>query len=270
MKVWPLFLCASTFFLLAGCGEGNREATTVAEAGPKPLVVGMELAYPPFEMTGTDGQPAGISVEIAKALAEDLGRPLQIEDIQFAGLIPALQSGRVDLIISSMTATEERAQSVAFSTPYLKTGLALLVQKDSDVEGIEDLNRKGKKVAVKTGTTGQTYATEHLEEADIMVLDRAEAAVLEVVQGRADAFIYDQMSIDEYARRNTKTTRPILEAFSEESWAIALRKNQPELLEKVNAFLKKFSAEGGFERLGDQYLQATKESFQAQGVPFVF
>lgn len=270
MKSWPFLFCLLFCLFLPGCGGNATSSRPEAPAGPQPLIVGMELAYPPFEMTGTDGQPAGISVELAKALAADLGRPLQIEDIQFAGLIPALQSGRVDLIISSMTATEERAKSVAFSTPYLKTGLAVLVQDDSTVEGIEDLNQKGKKVAVKTGTTGQTYAAEHLKEAEIMVLDRAEAAVLEVAQGRADGFLYDQMSIDEYARRNAKTTRPILEAFSEESWAVALRKNEPELLQEVNAFLEKFTADGGFERLGDKYLQATKDSFQAQGVPFVF
>jgi len=265
--------------LLAGCGGGTPPAPDGAAAGTapeptvagaKPLVVGMELAYPPFEMTDTAGNPAGLSVDLARALAESMGRPLQIENIQFAGLIPALQSGRIDLIISSMTANEERAQSVAFSDPYLKTGLAMLVAEDSLVEGVEDLKGKGVKIAVKRGTTGQIYAAANLKEAELMVLDRADAAVMEVAQGRADAFVYDQMSIDQYARRNPEKTRPILEAINEEEWAIALRKGDDALREQVNAFLQKYREAGGFDRLGDRYLGEFKESFEAQGIPFVF
>lgn len=270
MRIWTFLFGLSWLVLVGGCQPEERAASAEAAAGAAPLVVGMELAYPPFEMTGPDGEPKGVSVELARALAKELGRPLQIEDIQFAGLIPALQSGRVDLVISSMTATEERAKSVAFSDSYLQTGLALLVPRHSLVEGIEDLNRKKQKVAVKAGTTGQTYAAAHLKEAEVMVFDRAEAAVLEVAQGRADAFIYDQMSVDQYARRHAKNTRPILEAFAEESWAVAMRRTDGALREQVNAFLKKFAGQGGFERLGDTYLRETKDSFQAQGVPFVF
>ena len=95
---------------------------SVAAAGAKPLVVGMELAYPPFEMTDTSGKPAGVSVDLATDLAKSLGRPVVIQNISFDGLIPALKTGKVDLVISSMTATSERAKSIDFSDPYLATG----------------------------------------------------------------------------------------------------------------------------------------------------
>jgi polar amino acid transport system substrate-binding protein len=98
---------------------------------PKPpgneLVVGMDLSYPPFETIDPAGKPTGVSVEIAEALAQSLGKTLRVENIPFTGLIPSLQTRKIDCIISSMTDTPERRDSVDFSNPYISTGLALLV-----------------------------------------------------------------------------------------------------------------------------------------------
>lgn len=244
-----------------GCARSEKD---------RPLVVGMELAYPPFEMTDTNGQPAGISVEIARALAEYLGRPLRIENIPFDGLIPALKTGRIDLILSSMTATEERARSIDFSDPYLQVGLALLIHAGSDVRTASDLNAPGRRVAVKLGTTGELYAKEHLPLADVHVLREESACVLEVIQGKADAFIYDQMSVYNHWRRNPDATRPNLEPIRRESWAIGIRKGNDALRDKVNAFLADFRAKGGFEDLGNRYLTDMKSYFIGEGIPFVF
>lgn len=128
--------------------------TVMADDQAKPLVVGMELAYPPFEMTDTAGKPTGVSVDIANALGKSLARPVVIQNMAFDGLIPALKAGKVDLVISSMTATAERAQSIDFSDPYISTGLCLLLKKDSTAQSIADLDKDGFKVAVKKGTTG--------------------------------------------------------------------------------------------------------------------
>jgi polar amino acid transport system substrate-binding protein len=155
----------------------------------------MELNYPPFEMVNTHGKPAGISVEMANELGKFLGKDLQIENIPFDGLIPALKTGKIDLIISSMTETPERAKSIAFSEPYLRTGLCLLVNKNAAIDSIEQADQPNISVAVKQGTTGQLYAQQHLKNARILVLDKPETCVLEVVQNKAQAFIYDQMSI---------------------------------------------------------------------------
>ncbi len=235
-----------------------------------PLVVGMELAYPPFEMTDPKGNPTGISVDMARALAESLGRPLRIENIPFDGLIPALKTGRIDLIISSMTATEERKLSIDFSDRYLRTGLALLVRADSDIGGIRGFDQPGRRVAVKLGTTGEIYAKERLHETEVIVLKDESACVLEVLQGKADAFIYDQMSVYRHWSRNRETTRALLEAFQHEDWAIGIRKGNDELREKVNAFLADFRAKGGFEELGNRYLADMKVAFAELGIDFVF
>ncbi len=230
----------------------------------------MELAYPPFEMTDEHGQPAGVSVGLAEALGKFLGRKVEIQNVAFDGLIPSLQTHKIDLIISSMTATVERARTIAFSDPYLQTGLCLLVGKNSPIQSIQDADQPGRTLAVKKGTTGHVYAADKIKNARVLVLDKEDACVLEVIQGKADAFIYDQISTYENWRRNPETTRPILKPFQEESWAIGLRQDDAALLAQVNQFLKDFKAHNGFEQLGDHYLKDQKEAFRKLGYPFYF
>lgn len=244
--------------------------TTSLTAAPSPLKVGMDLSYPPFETIGTDGQPTGISVDLARSLSAYLQRPLEIENIPFAGLIPALKSGKIDIIISSMTATPERAKAVAFSEPYLTTGLAALVPKDSTTEKLSDMDREGVVIAVRQGTTGEVFARKNLKNARILVIEKENACVLEVVQGKVAAFIYDQMSVFRNAKRNLDTTRALLAPLQQEHWAAALRQEDTALLKQVNAFLQKYRDDGEFERLADKYLPEEKAAFAAQGIPFVF
>lgn len=232
--------------------------------------VGMELSYPPFEMTDEKGTPTGVSVDIATALGEFLGKNVLIQNTPFDGLIPALKTGRVDLIISSMTATPERAKSIDFSDAYLKTGLCLLVRKDAVGNSIADFDAPGRVIAVKKGTTGHVYTAQNQMKAKVLVLDKESSCVLEVVQGKADAFIYDQMSTYQNWKRNQETTRPLLEPFQEESWAVGIRKGNEALRDQVNAFLKDFSANGGFARLSDKYLKEQKEAFEKLDIPFFF
>ena len=235
-----------------------------------PLRVGMDLSYPPFETIGPDGQPAGISVDLARALAADLGRPLVVENIPFTGLIPALKSGKIDLILSSMTATPERAKSVAFSEPYLTTGLALLVPTASTATGLADLDQPGKTIVVRQGTTGEVFARANVRQANILTLEKENACVLEVAQGKAGAFIYDQMSVFQNARRQSGKVRALLAPLQQESWAVALRPDDNELRTQVNAFIAEFRADGGFNELANRYLADEKSAFEAQGIPFVF
>ncbi|MBK1883626.1 transporter substrate-binding domain-containing protein [Luteolibacter pohnpeiensis] len=245
-------------FLLLGC---KREADNT-------LRVGMELTYPPFETQDSAGNPAGVSVDIAKALAADLGRPLKIVPMEFQGLIPALKTGTIDMVISSMTATDSRRQSIDFSEPYAFTCLALLVAKDSNIQSVEDLKAPGRRIAVKSSTTGESWATEHLPNAKRTAFSDDAACVLEVAQGRADAFIYDQLSILRYHKKNPDTTRAILQPFTEEGWAVGIAKNHPELLSQTNAFLTKFRADGGLEKLVEKYLAQEKAEMESLNLQF--
>ncbi len=262
MNIRGAFLLMTFTAMLAFTGSAQ------AVEPVKPLIVGMELAYPPFEMTDMAGKPSGVSVEIATELAKSLGRPVVIQNTSFDGLIPSLKTGKVDLVISSMTATAERAKSIDFSDPYLTTGLCLLLSKDSSVKSIADLDKAEVKVAVKKGTTGHLYATTRLKKAQILVLDKESAAVLEVSQGKADAFIYDQMSTYQNWQRNKATTKAILEPFQRESWAVGVRKGNETLKSSVNAFIKEYRAKGGFDQLGDRYLKEMKDEFKRLGYSF--
>lgn len=258
-----LLLLAILILAVCGCGKAKEKE--------EPLVVAMELAYPPFETKDDAGEPAGVSVDLMKAFGEYVGREIKIEDTAWDGLIPALQTGNADLVISSMTIRPDREEEVDFSDPYANALLAVLVSKNADAETIEDLNKAGKKLAVKSGSTGHLYAESNLTEAELIVLPDESACVTEVAQGSADGFIYDQLTIYRNWQKNQDTTDAIFIPFQEpEKWGIAVQKGNSELLEQVNAFLKEFREEGGYDELVDNWLTEEKEAFDSLGFQWFF
>lgn len=259
--LFPVLLLA---FALTGCG---RRGVPYSE---KPLVVGMDLSYPPFETIDERGTPAGVSVDLANALGGYLQRPVRIENIPFTGLIPSLLTGKIDLILSSMTDTSERRKTISFSDPYLRTGIAVLAGKNSGLISSADLDHPGRTIAVRQGTTAQTWAAEHLKNCRVLVLDKESSAVLEVMQGKADGFLYDQMSVWKNQKEHPSETVALLEPIQTESWAIGLRPGDEALKGSVNAFLGYLRSTGGFDRLGDRYLRDQKEAFVKEGIPFYF
>lgn len=235
---------AVLIFICAALWGGEQET----------LIVGMQLQDPPFEMVSESGKPVGISVEIAKALASFLGKELTIRGLPFLALIPALNNKEIDCIISSMSVTPQRLEAIDFSDPYLQTGLCLLISAKSNLQNIEGADEKGRVIAVKQGTTGEVYALSRLKKAKILSLSEEAACVLEVVQGKADAFIYDRFSIYAHSKNNPKTTRAVLKPFEKEDWAIGLRKGDP-LKEKINLFLRQFLALGKMKQLLEPYYE---------------
>ncbi len=261
MKRWiTAALPAALTLLAAGCDNEPANA----------LVVGMELTYPPFETRDKAGKPSGVSVDLAQALAAELGQPLVIRDMAFDGLIPALESGKIDIILSSMTRNAKREKSIDFSDPYVSTGLSILVSKDSDIQSIDDVDKPGRTVVVKLGTTGHIYATDHLKKAKMVVLDFAVACVEEVAGGKADAFFYDQLSIYENWKERPGKTRAILKPFQEEVWAVGIKKGNTEMRDKVNGFLKNYREANGFEKLAEKHLKEQQEAFSKMGTNFIF
>jgi len=236
------------------------------------LTVGMELAYPPFEMSDKEGNPQGVSVDFAKALGKYLGREVVIENTAWSGLIPSLKTGKIDLIISSMTITEERKRSINFSIPYAQTSLAILANKKSGVSNIDELNVKGKKVAVKKGSTGHIYATKNLPNTDILVFDKENACVLEVVQGKVDGFLYDQLTIFKNYAQHKDTTVALLKPFQKdpEHWGVAINKKNVELKKQVDEFIKKAKADGTFATFAKTHLTEAKATFDELKIPFFF
>ncbi|WP_410101723.1 transporter substrate-binding domain-containing protein, partial [Sutterella wadsworthensis] len=156
---------AAALLVLTGCSKSDdaKSSASSADTLEKPtLVVGMELAYPPFEGKDEQGNPAGVSVDFMKDFAKSAGKAIKIENIAFDGLIPALLTGKVDMVMSSMTITDERRKTVDFSDPYANAMLGILTHKGSGIKSVEDLNQKGRRIAAKIGSTGYLYAQNNL------------------------------------------------------------------------------------------------------------
>ncbi len=245
-------------------------STTEVEEEKQVLKVGMELAYPPFETKDETGNPVGVSIDIATAFADYLGYDIEIQNINWTGLIPALQTGDVDMVISSMTITESRKESVDFSDGYAQAYLAFLVNIDSNVNAAADLNAQDKTIVVKTGSTGDTYVTNNYPLATILRLDDESAAVAEVVNGNADAFIYDQLTIYRNVAANSDSiTALMIPNQTAEQWGAAFTKGS-DLTAEFNSFLAEFKANGGFTDIIETHLKEEKAAFDAAGFTFFF
>ena len=254
------------------CSDKKDDTNSAGESSKEVLKVGMELAYPPFEMSNKDGVPTGVSVDLAYALGKYLDKDVVIKNIAWDGLIPSLKTKKVDIIISSMTINEERKKTIDFSDGYAKSSLAILSNKKSNISSISDLNKESRTVAVKKGSTGHLYAKEHLQHATVLVFDKESACVLEVVQGKADGFIYDQLTIYKNWAQHKDTTKPILASFQKdfEHWGIALRQGEPELKASINEFVAQSKKDGTFDKLSYKYLKEARETFDKLNIPFFF
>jgi polar amino acid transport system substrate-binding protein len=236
------------------------------------LRVGLDPTYPPFEMRDSSGNLTGVSVDLAEAIGKHLGRRVEFVPMDFQGLEPALKTGKIDAIISSMTASPERAKRIAFSKPYVENGLCLLVPANSNLEGIENLDQPGRTVVVRTGTTGHTYASRFLTQAKVIPQELAESCANEVLNGNVDAFLYDQLSVLEYASRHPGKVKAIAKPFQKEPWAVAVRKEDTALLGGINAALDAMGEDGPLARAFDKYpvLRERRDQLAAQGQPFIF
>ena len=214
--------------------NGNPHALTAED---KVLKVATEPTFPPFEMLAQEGGSLeGFDIELMKAISQEAGFKVEFESLPFDGIIPALQAGTVDAAISGMTITAERAQTVSFSRPYFKSGLAIAVQNDNqDIDSFNALSNQ--KIAVQIGTTGATEV-EKIPQAEIITFDSAPLALQELMNGKVDAVINDA-PVTLYAIKtgNLKGVKVVSELLSEEYYGIALPKNSPHLDTINNALL---------------------------------
>lgn len=280
MKKLLLFALVLSFVFAVSCSkdttddayakeEVKEESTSVLD---KDIIkVGMELQYPPFETKDTDGNPVGASVMLAEALGKYLGKEIEIIDTPYPSLIPALETGNIDIIISSMTITAAREETVDFSIPYTTSQLMMLVNKDSMVKSPADLNSPDVTIASKTGTIGALWAASNAPDAVVRNLEEEASAVLEVAQGKADVFIYDPLSIIRHQQNNPDTTIAILEPLpNTKGWGIALRKEDPEFKAKLDEFINAAREDGTYDNIRETYLKDKVEEFESLGLDFFF
>lgn len=230
---------------LAGCGKSENE-----------LIMGTNAAFPPFEYTTTNGlvdEFDGIDVAIAQKIAEDAGKELKIENMQFEGLIAAVSTGKVDMVVAGMTADDERRQSVDFSDTYYVASQVMVVAADNtDITKAEDL-KNNKKVGVVLGYTGEKIVTENLQIEPAARTKRGIDAVQDVKNGKLDAVVIDSATGKALAEKNGLKVVEDKEAFETEEYAIAVKKGNTELLEKINATLAEMKANGEIEKLAAEY-----------------
>ncbi|GLI58255.1 amino acid ABC transporter substrate-binding protein [Propionigenium maris DSM 9537] len=243
-----------------------------ALADREEFVVGMELEFPPFETIDNQGNPSGVSVELSRLLSEELGQDLRIENISYSGLIPALLSGKIDAIISSMGINESRARKVDFSDPYAFSPLVLLAYKDSSVKSPEDLNNSDVKIAVRTGTIGYLWAAKNAHKAEVKLFDKESQAVMEVAQGKVDVFIYDPQSVVRRHKKYPDTTRVIMDPLpGVGGWGVAVQKGNTQLLEKINNFIQRAKGDGTFDEIREKYLKEEAKVFEEEtGLNYFF
>lgn len=260
---------------LASCSDGGSNSGEPAgsdgDSADKTLTVAMELAYPPFETRDEAGDAYGISPAFMQKFADAYGYDLVIENTAFDGLIPALQTDKADAVMSSITITDEREAEVDFTDPYAVAQLAILANAQSGIGSIDDLNQSDKSVAVKTGSTGDVYATKNLTNAQIVRLADESACVTEVVQGRADGFLYDQLTIYRNNQANPDTTEAVFIPFQDpEYWGVAVADGNDELRAQFNEFIAQCKQDGTFEELTQEFLADEKAAFDELGFRWFF
>lgn len=266
-KIFTVLLVLMLVVSLVGCQSKASELTLDKDV----IRVGMELKYPPFETKSSDGNPEGASVMLAEALGKYLGKTIEIVDTPYSSLIPSLESGSIDIIISSMTITEEREKIVDFSDPYTTSQLMMLVHKDSVVKSAADLDNPSVIIASKTGTIGALWAATNAPNAQIKNIDEESSAVLEVAQGKADVFIYDPLSIIRHNENYPDTTIALLDPLpNTKGWGIALRKGEEEFRTKLNEFIKTAKEDGTYDEIRNTYLKEKVKEFEDYGIEFFF
>lgn len=219
------------------------------------LKVGVEPGFLPFEMKLPSGEWEGFDVEMMTAFAAEVGVKVEFIDTKWDGIIPALMAQKFDVIVSGMTITEERKKAVAFSDPYYDAGLqALYSAKTSHTfVALSDLDQPGLKVAVKQGTTGDIFAKKTFQKATIVKLESEADAANSVGLGKVDAFVYDKPFLSLFASLNKEKVRVMDGLLSTEQFGVAARKKDQDLLDAFNVFLKKWKAEGQYDKAVEKH-----------------
>ncbi|QCJ41801.1 transporter substrate-binding domain-containing protein [Bacillus sp. S3] len=246
MKKLLTILLVAIMIIITGCTQstsgGEKAQSTIDKVvKAKKLVVGTAPGYFPFEMKNTKGEFIGYDIDTAKAIGDSLGVKVEFKQFGFDGLIPALKTGEIDMIIAGMTIRGDRALSVSFADPYFATGQVLMLpKKDTATKSWEDLDKPGKKIAVSLGTTGALLAKQVFKNAEVADFEDFPAASMALVQGQADGVIYDEPGIRSYEGMNPGSVRGVYDLISKENLGIAVRKNDLETVQWLNSFVASY------------------------------
>lgn len=252
-----VLLIAALMLGAVACGGGGEEETGDKEAAEtEKIVVGTDTSFVPFEFE-EGGEYKGFDIDLLKEIADRLDFEYELKPMDFKGLIPALQTGDVDMVLAGMTITDEREEVVDFSIPYYDAGLLIMVRADEEnIESVEDL--KGKVVATKLGTTSANFCEE--QGLETKLYDNIDGAYFELQKGGADAVIFDSPAILYYIKTDgqgkVKTVGPLYEG---QQYGIAFPDGS-ELREKVNGVLEEMMEDGTYDELYEKWFGKRPEA----------
>ena len=211
-----------------------------------------DATFPPMEFV-KDGKRTGFDIELVEAQAGAMGKKVEWIDIDFKGLIPALQAGRADIAVSAIYITPERAKVVDFTDPYYAGGLVVMTKKDGPVKTLKDLD--GRKVSVQVGTKSVNYLKEHYPAVQRVEVEKNQEMFNLVQIGRAEAAVTGKPAAKLFAQ-STPDLTVLNDQITTEDYGIAVPKNKPELTRELNAALQKLKADGSYQAIVNKWFEA--------------
>lgn len=263
-------LCAAMLTMLSCNSDSTKTEETTAADTKTTLIMATNANFPPYEYKEGNGY-AGIDVEIATEIAKKLGMTLEIKDVEFGSIVAGVQTGKYDIGMAGMTVNDERKQQVNFSDSYAKGIQVVIVKEGSEYKSVDDffvLDAEGNHTAVKEGvlvgvqqnTTGDIYCSDTLEnfgfgEDKVKRYSNGADAVAALASGKLSAVVIDDQPAKEFVKANEGLT--ILEgSYADEDYAIAVGKENSELLEKINKALKELTDDGTIAKIVAKYIKA--------------
>ena len=225
------------------------------------LRVGFESGYVPFEMTNKKGEFIGFDMDFGRRLAKDMGVKFVPINTAWDGIIPALMTGKFDIIMGGMTITQERNLKVNFAEPYIVVGQTILLNKKlkNQVLSYKDLNNPKYILTSRMGTTGEQAIKRYIPKATYKGFESEAEAGLEVINGKADALVYDLPFCGFlYGSQGKDKTIFLSDPFTYEPLAWAINKGDPDFLNFLNNFLRQTKGDGFYDRMYKKWITGTK------------
>lgn len=250
VKLLSAVLACALSLSIAACGTDTKTSDNKEEK--KVLTMATNATFPPYEFYDNEAI-VGIDAEVAGKIADKLGMELKIVDTEFGSIITGVQTGKYDIGMAGMTVTEDRKQYVDFSTSYATGIQSIIVPEGSDIKTVDDL--KGKKIGVQQDTTGHIYAADDYGDDMVSPFNKGTDAVAALVSGKVDCVIIDNEPAKSYVASNDGLV--ILDTeYALEDYAIAVSKDNSELLEKIDGALAELIADGSVSAIIDKYISA--------------
>ncbi len=221
--------------------------------------VGFESGYLPFEMTNTKGNYMGFDIDMAKHLAKAMGVEFEPVNTAWDGIIPSLVTDKIDVIIGGMTVTQERNLKICFSDPYIIVGQAIIVNNKhkGSINSYKDLNDPKYVVCSKLGTTGEQAVKKYIPKATYKSFEVESEGAMEVIQGNADAFVYDLPLVEFFqAAHGEGKTYALNQPFTFEPLAIGLKKGDPDFVNFLNNFIRQYKNDGRWQKSYDKWIKS--------------